>query len=84
MYKYEFTEAALKSLQKLPREIQIRLTKKLDYFISFDNPLIFADHLINHEIGNYRFRVGDYRVVFDIEDEILVILALGHRRDIYK
>ena len=36
------------------------------------------------ELGQYRFRIGDYRVVFDIEKNRIIILALGHRRDIYR
>ena len=43
-----------------------------------------ADHLINFELGQYRFRIGDYRVIFDKEEEKLIILTLGHRIEIYK
>lgn len=32
---------------------------------------------------NYRFRIGDYRVVFDVKGDTLIILTLGNRRDIY-
>jgi mRNA-degrading endonuclease RelE of RelBE toxin-antitoxin system len=35
-------------------------------------------------VGRYRFRTGDYRVVFDIVEETLQILAVGHRKDIYR
>jgi mRNA interferase RelE/StbE len=40
--------------------------------------------LISHKIGTYRFRIGDYRAIFDIDGENIVILRIGHRRDIYK
>jgi len=40
--------------------------------------------LIHPKIGTYRFRMGDYRVIFDTEDENIVILRIGHRRSIYK
>lgn len=82
--KYEFTNSGAKDLERLPLEIQKRIFKKLDYFTSSKNPLIFAENLINFEIGQYRFRIGDYRVIFDIEDDMLVILSIGHRREIYK
>ncbi len=36
------------------------------------------------KIGTYRFRIGDYRVIFDIYGEDIVILRIGHRRSIYK
>ncbi len=35
-------------------------------------------------MGTYRFRVGNYRVIFDLDDEQIVILRVGHRRDIYR
>lgn len=35
-------------------------------------------------LGSYRFRIGDYRVVFDLEGDQIVILRVGHRREIYK
>jgi len=84
MYSYEFKPQALRDLKKLPRTVQKRIIKKLDYFVSFENPLVFADHLINFEIGTYRFRIGDYRVIFDVVGEKIIILTLGHRREIYR
>ncbi len=84
MYTWQFSEQATKDFKKLPKEIQKRCVKKLDYFVSSEMPLQFAESLINYEIGQYRFRIGDYRVIFDVEGEILVILAVGHRREIYK
>jgi mRNA interferase RelE/StbE len=39
---------------------------------------------MHHKIGAYRFRIGDYRVVFDIDDNNVVILRIGHRKSIYK
>jgi len=84
MYSYEFKPQAVRDLKKLPKDIQKRIIKKLDYFVSFDNPLVFADHLVNFEIGSYRFRIGDYRVIFDVIDEKIIILTLGHRREVYR
>lgn len=84
MYRYEFTEQALQQLQKLPPETQVKIIKKLEYFISSVNPLFFAGHLTNFSLGQYRFRIGDYRVIFDLEESVLVILTIGHRKEIYK
>ncbi len=84
MYSYAFKQQALKNLQKLPKNIQQRIIKKLDFYISSSNPLSFAESLINYEIGQYRFRIGDYRVIFDVEETTLIILTVGHRREIYK
>lgn len=84
MYSYEFTRQAAKDLKKLPKDVQQTIVKKLDYFINSGEPLQFATYLINSEIGQYRFRIGDYRVIFDLENEILIILTLGHRKEIYR
>lgn len=84
MYTWEFTAEAFKDFKRLTPEIQKRIVKKLDYFVASGQPLKFAESLINYEIGQYRFRVGDYRVIFDIEGQTIVVLTLGHRKDIYK
>ena len=84
MFTYVFKYQALRNLQKLPQEIQKRIIKKLDFFVESGEPLSFAENLVNFEIGQYRFRIGDYRVIFDLDDERLIILTLGHRKNIYK
>ena len=84
MYTYELKPQAVKELKKLPKDIQKKIIKKLDYFISTDNPLSFADKLIHFEIGSFRFRIGDYRVIFDVVGEKIIILTLGDRKEIYK
>jgi len=49
-----------------------------------DDPLGKSKKLTHPDIGSYRFRIGDYRVVFDLEGSKVVILRLGHRREIYR
>lgn len=48
------------------------------------DPLRYAKKLTDPELGSYRFRIGDYRVVFDLIGEDIVILRVGHRSQIYK
>jgi len=84
MYTWEFSTEALKDFKKLTPEIQKRIVKKMDYFIASGQPLKFAESLVNYDIGQYHFRVGDHRIVFDLEGEVIVVLTLGHRKDIYK
>lgn len=81
---YEFSPRAWKEIRKLSPEVAQRIIKKIDYFVSSPNPTMFAESLTNLEIGQYRFRIGDYRVTFDLEGEKILILKVGHRRDIYK
>ena len=71
-------------MKRLPNDVRERIVKKLDFWVSSGAPLRFAETLTNYELGSYRFRVGDYRVSFDVQGETIVILKVGHRREIYK
>lgn len=59
-----------------------RIDRKLQKYA--ENPLIYARKLIDPIIGTYRFRLEKYRVIFDIDDKKIVVLRIGHRKDIYK
>lgn len=84
MYNYLFKPSAVDDLKKLPNNVQKRILKKLDYFCQ-DDPFVYANKLIDYRLGGYRFRVGDYRIIFDRRDEnSIVILKIGHRKEIYK
>ena len=82
MYKVVFTQRALKDLENIDKEVRNRIATKLKECTK--EPLIYARKLSNPKIGTYRFRVGDYRVIFDIDKENIVILRIGHRKSIYK
>lgn len=84
MYSFQFAERGYKDLKKITPKIRKRIIDKLTFFSKQSAPLHFSEVLINSEIGQYRFRVGDYRVIFDIEGDILLVLRVGHRREIYK
>lgn len=82
--KYLFRPSAEKQFGKLDSQIQTRIIKKMEFIISTLNPLDWAEPLTQSKIGQYRFRIGDYRVIFDVEDDTIVVLTFGHRREIYK
>jgi len=82
MYSILFTQRALKDLENIDKETQKRIAIKLKEYIK--EPLKYARKLANPKIGTYRFRIGDYRVIFDIDGEKIVILRIGHRRSIYR
>lgn len=84
MHTYQFTVVSRKQLRKLPKDIQRRIIKKLDFYCAQEDPLRFADSLIYVKIGRYRFRIGDYRVIFDVKETVLIIHIVGSRRDIYR
>ncbi len=48
------------------------------------DPISLAKKLTNPKLGTYRYKVGDYRVVFDIDNKTVIILRVGHRKTIYK
>jgi mRNA interferase RelE/StbE len=47
-------------------------------------PLEHAEPLTDSKLGSFRFRIGDYRVIFDSEGHDIVVMRVGHRREIYK
>ena len=77
-----FAPSAWRNWRKLPQDVQARLRRKLLEYA--EDPLRYAVKLTDPTIGTYRFRVGDYRIVFDILGYEIVILAAGHRKDIYR
>ena len=77
-----FTDKALKQLKKLEKNDQERIIKSLERIRI--RPESYITKLIDDP--GYRFRVGDYRVILDVDKEKLIILILivGHRKNIYK
>lgn len=43
-----------------------------------------ARKMVDPSLGSYRFRIGDYRVIFDIEGDEIIVLRVGHRKEIYR
>ncbi len=82
MYKIVFTERAIRDLKTLDKHVQKQLLNKVEWFSR--EPLKYVRRLTSPAIGSYRFRIGDYGVIFDIEGENIVILRLGHRKNIYR
>jgi len=82
--KYYLKPSAIRNLKKLPRSVQRRIFEKLDFYTRSENPLRFAEFLGDKGLGDFRFRIGDYRAIFDIKHNKIIILKIGHRKDIYK
>ena len=85
-YTVEFSQSALKDLKKLDRHTAALILgwvrKNLE---GCENPRQFGKGLTANRSGQWRYRVGDYRLLAEIKDDKVVILVLnvGHRRDIY-
>ncbi len=81
-YDLVYTQRAIRDIEKLDLKIKERLGKALLRYK--DDPLRYAEKLTDSKLGTYRFRIGDYRVIFDIEDKEVIVLRVGHRKEIYK
>lgn len=82
----EIDSFAEKQLYKLDRSVQKRLLDWLsDRIEGCKNPRHFGEPLRGNLTGLWRYRVGDYRIISEIQDEKLIVIALaiGHRRKIY-
>jgi mRNA interferase RelE/StbE len=83
-YRIEFKSSAAKALRKIPKSDQKRIADKIDS-LSENLP----DPAITKMKGDnpfHRIRVGDYRIIYEIHGDILliVILKIGHRKDVYR
>lgn len=81
-YKLVYTRRAERDIKKLDPKTKDRIGKILLRYR--EEPLRFADKLSDPVLGEYRFRIGDYRVIFDIEGDEIIVLRVGHRREIYR
>ena len=87
MYHVEFIKSVKKSFSKLDKYTQTILLNWIEKNLEgCDNPRLFGKPLSGDRKGQWRYRVGDYRVITLIQDNKLIILviAIGHRRDICK
>ena len=86
IYKVRFTKQALKTLEKLDKPTAALILgwikKNLENTI---NPFIHGKALLGDLKGSWRYRIGDYRLICHIINEELIVLVLrmGHRKDIY-
>jgi mRNA interferase RelE/StbE len=71
----EFTNRALKDLKRLNVITQKQILKKLSLYLQSPDPLSYAKKLADPTDGNWRFRVGTYRVVFDVSGQTLTNLS---------
>ncbi len=86
MYTFKYSERAIKQLKKLDKGTQkLILTWLGKNLENCNNPRIKGKGLTANRSGEWRYRVGNYRIICDIRDEELIILALSiaRRRNIY-
>lgn len=86
-FRIQTTTRFDKEFKKLDRYTQKLLKAWIEkYLVGCDNPRAFGKGLSANRAGQWRYRIGDYRLICYINDNELIILALsiGHRKEIYK
>ena len=81
MAEVVFTRRGRRDLNRLDPPVRRRILLKLRDLAS--DPLAPARKLTDSRIGMFRYRIGDYRVIFDFSDEKVVVLRVGDRKEIY-
>ena len=85
--RVEYTEKALKDMEKLDRTVARNIIKKIQFYTEQPNPLSHARKLKPPFDDLYRYRINDYRAIFEYTTNksllLLTILKVEHRKDIY-
>lgn len=86
IYQIAFSEKAKKQLKKLDKPTASLIIGWLEKnVVGCENPRLHGKSLIGDKSGQWRYRIGNYRVICEIKDNKLMVLVLevGHRRSIY-
>jgi len=86
-YEVRLARRAVRSLEDLQRRDQQRIRAAIDLLAV--NPRPPSCVALQGEVGVYRVRVGDYRIVYEVLDQVLVVqvvqvVRVGHRREVYR
>lgn len=83
-YRLEFTASALRELRSLDAQTQRRVSVRLTSLC--DDPLPSGVKKLQGLPGHFRIRIGDYRVIYRVDGQrvVIVIVRIGHRRDVYR
>ena len=85
-YKVEYSPRAIKCLRKLDKHTRNLIYAWIDKnLVDCDNPRAHGKGLVENKSGQWRYRIGDYRLICEIKESeiIILVLEIGHRREIY-
>lgn len=82
-YKLEVTRSARKAIEKLPKAYIKAVTETIQSLSEDPRPI---GHTKLSGLPGYRVRVGVYRIIYEIKDDVLVVIVIGvgHRKDVYR
>ena len=83
MVRVEWSEEAIRDLEKLDKPIARRILKKVTWF-SKNFQSIVPEPLTGELKGTFKLRVGDWRAAYTVEGGVVVIQSVGHRGGIYR
>ena len=83
-YRIEIKRSAAKALKKIPKASRKRIVEKIDSLA--ESPPNPDTTKMKGNNPFHKVRIGDYRIVYEIQEDVLVILVvkIGHRKDIYR
>lgn len=84
-WKILYTGTAREDFKNFPKDVQKRIARKMRFFVSIADLLKFAKPIKDKSLGDFRFRIGDYRVAFSIiAKRTIVVTRIAKRDEIYK
>ena len=83
-YKVEWKEAAEDNLDELPSELALKIHDRIESHL-VQAPKQLGKALVGQYKGLYRYRYGDYRILYeiDVDNRLIIINRIGHRKEIY-
>ncbi len=81
-YALVYTNRAAKDVKKLDTVQKKKIAKKIMNLRKY--PQKISKKLLHPKLGSFRYGIGDFRIIFDIENRNVVVLRVGHRREIYR
>lgn len=85
-YAVEYSKQAVRELKKLDRPVAALILGWIEKnLVGCDDPRRHGKGLTSNRSGQWRYRVGDYRILADIQEDkvIILVLSVGHRREVY-
>lgn len=83
MFEFLVSSSFNEDIKRLDEKVARAVKEKLAFLAAAENPLLFSKHLRGYK-DIFRFRAGNYRIVFRLEKQKIILLFAKHRKDIYE
>lgn len=83
-FKILFRPSAVGDIKRLDPPVRNRILKKILWYAAQNDPCVFAHRLTDPMLGTYRYRVGIWRIIFDVQDGTIIVLVVDKRSDVYR